>query len=55
MYICENCDITFETPLAIEESRGEHFGFPSWETVYVCPMCNGDFTEKENEDDFYEC
>ena len=45
MYKCTECGAIFEYPASWEESRGECFGFPAYETMYGCPKCRGDFEE----------
>lgn len=40
-YICE-CGAVFEEPARREESRGEFWGVPCSETVYLCPTCGSD-------------
>lgn len=44
-YICACCGAIFREPEQYFESRGEHFGFPSWERMSGCPLCGGDFDE----------
>lgn len=44
-YICACCGAIFREPEQYFESRGEHFGFPSWERMSGCPRCGGDFDE----------
>lgn len=47
-YLCDNCHaIISEEELASEnESRGEFWGFPAYETISVCPYCHcSDLTE----------
>lgn len=54
-YRCLDCGLEFETPAHWEEYRGECHGVPAYETVYGCPMCDGDYEEideeEENEDE----
>lgn len=40
-YQCPSCGaILTEDELAtVEESRGEFWGVPCWESINVCPMC----------------
>lgn len=59
-YICNDCGIKFDEPAQWQESRGEHFGFPAYETTYGCPICHGSFDLIENdyeeiEEEYYEC
>lgn len=56
-YICLDCGREFDTPASWQEDRGECFGFPSYETMYGCPYCHGDYEEieEENEEDEDEC
>lgn len=45
MYVCCECGATFENLVVFREDRGECFGFPSYEEVYVSPCCYGDYAE----------
>lgn len=45
MLKCLECGGEFDEPRDRREYRGEHFGFPAYETVYVCPYCGGDYEE----------
>ena len=38
---CNDCGLVFDAEdVAIaEESRGEYFGYPAYESVAVCPRC----------------
>ena len=45
MFVCYECQHVFDEPKNYKESRGEHFGFPSYENVVGCPHCGGAFTE----------
>ena len=56
---CE-CGCEFDEPEAVQESRGEFWGMPAYETMYYCPACGDtcfdeitDDDEEENEDDYY--
>ena len=50
-FICYNCDATFDEPQRVEESRGEFWGMPAYETMYLCPACgSSEFDEQEEED-----
>jgi DNA-directed RNA polymerase subunit RPC12/RpoP len=52
MYKCENCGAIFSEQRMIQESRGEYWGVPCYETMYYCPKCgNEDFDEYEDEDE----
>ena len=42
---CCDCGRTFDEPKEVQESRGEFWGSPCWETMYYCPYCNGDYEE----------
>lgn len=52
MFRCAECGSEFEEPRAVQESRGEFWGAPCWETIYCCPFC-GDtcFDEVQDEED----
>lgn len=41
-FYCEHCGKEFEFPKAVEESRGEFWGMPAFETMYYCPYCGDD-------------
>lgn len=45
MFKCNCCGETFEEPKILHESRGEYWGFPSYEDIAVSPCCEEDFTE----------
>ena len=49
MNICLECGKTFEDSEIAhwQESRGEFWGFPAYETVSGCPRCQGDYEEAE--------
>ena len=50
LYKCE-CGHIFSYPKVVEESRGECFGFPAYETMYYCPKCGDDcFDEYDGPD-----
>lgn len=36
---------------AVEESRGEFWGTPAYETMYYCPCCGSDDIEDDYEPD----
>ena len=44
--ICNDCGRQFIEPKAYRESRGEFWGFPAYETIYLCPACGGDDFEE---------
>lgn len=44
-YKCRDCGNVFEYPALWEESRGEYWGLPAYETVSGCPECRGDYEE----------
>lgn len=54
-YLCWECksEIQGDDLKAVEESRGEFWGTPCYETMYVCPNCGSDDLEEiyEDEDD----
>lgn len=45
MFVCLDCQRTFEEPARWKEGRGEHFGYPSYEQYSGCPYCGGAYTE----------
>ena len=45
MYKCCCCGELFESPKAVNESRGEFWGMPAFETMYYSPCCEEDFRE----------
>ena len=47
MYKCTDCGAIFgENEIAVwEESRGEFWGDPCYETMSGCPKCKGDYEE----------
>lgn len=51
-YFCWNCkcEVPGDDLKAIEESRGEFWGTPCYETVYVCPHCGSDDLEEVPEE-----
>lgn len=52
-FICDNCGREFEEPITIKESRGEFWGMPAYEDIWVCPYCEDDsFYEVESDDEF---
>ena len=50
-YQCCDCGQFFDEPAFWEESRGEWWGMPAYETVSGCPHCGGDYQEVEEEDE----
>ena len=44
-YKCCNCGNVFEYPDGWEESRGEFWGEPAYESMSGCPHCHGDYEE----------
>ena len=52
MLICCNCGKPC-TVHAVDEYRGEFWGFPSYETIYYSDCCNDDVCEEDeaNEQD----
>lgn len=44
-YKCYDCGKVFEYPDVWEESRGEFWGFPAYESMSGCPYCQGDYKE----------
>ena len=47
MYCCLECGHIFsaDETSVWQESRGEYFGVPCYETVSGCPRCNGSYAE----------
>lgn len=47
MYICEDCGkiVAEEDVSAHNESIGEYWGVPCFETIYSCPHCGGELEE----------
>jgi DNA-directed RNA polymerase subunit RPC12/RpoP len=43
MYLCLDCDRTFEEPHYYEETHG--LDSPPYETLSECPRCGGNFVE----------
>ena len=50
-YRCIDCEQEFDEPEEVQESRGEFWGMPAYETMYYCPYCGGDIMENEDEDE----
>lgn len=52
-YKCCLCgaELEFDDLKRIEESRGEFWGTPCYETIYVCPHCGSDDIEELEEYD----
>ena len=50
-YVCNECGKVFEEDeiVEVEESRGEYWGVPAYETVAYSPCCEASFEE------FYPC
>ena len=36
---------------AVDESRGEFWGMPAYETMYYCPECGSDCVDDYNEEE----
>jgi len=57
-YRCNDCGHEFSRLKAIEEPRGEFWGIPCSETLYVCPNCEGDDIEEldgdKDDDEYYD-
>lgn len=45
MYKCFDCGYEFDEPITWQESRGEFWGAPCYETVCGCPNCKGEYEE----------
>ena len=45
MYVCESCCETFESPLSLEEYRGECHGTPAYEEISLSPCCHDSYDE----------
>lgn len=57
-FVCYDCGIEFEEPIEWMEYRGECHGSPSYEKTFGCPICQGSFDVKENEEtegEEYDC
>lgn len=56
MYKCNECGCEFEEPRVFQDYRGEFWGVPAYETMWVCPCCESeDYDEiEENEEEDYE-
>ena len=58
MFKCDFCGEVFDTPAKIAEDRGEFWGIPCYEIIYVCPGCGSDaydeYDEDEEDDDVWE-
>lgn len=50
MFKCCECGHVFKEPKSWQESRGEFWGVPCSETMYGCPICEGDFEEVDADD-----
>lgn len=52
LYRCCNCGRVFSDHemKIVEESRGEFWGMPAFETMYYSPCCTDDFEEVYEED-----
>lgn len=48
---CMECGRTFDEPKRVQESRGEFWGVPCYETMRYCPFCMGDFEENTEEEE----
>lgn len=51
---CFRCGREFEDPELTREYRGEYWGQPAYETVYVCPFCGSDEIGEEEEEQEYD-
>lgn len=48
MFMCYECQQEFDKPKYVQESRGEFWGMPAFETMSYCPFCGSEaFDEKE--------
>jgi hypothetical protein len=45
MFVCLECGNLFHTLAQWEESRGECFGFPAYESYVGSPCCHGNYIE----------
>lgn len=48
---CCDCGKTFNVPKLVEESRGEFWGAPCYETMVYCPYCMGDFEDNKEDEE----
>lgn len=56
MLKCFDCGWTGEQEelRRVEESRGEFWGMPAYETMYYCPCCGSDYIEDYDEEEYEE-
>lgn len=45
MYVCLDCNRLFTIPVTWRESRGEYFGYPTYEEFMGSPCCKGNYVE----------
>ena len=46
MYICKDCESTFDKPDTYRENVGEYWGTPAYQTFGCCPYCkSGEYEE----------
>ena len=48
-YICLECGHEFEDPDVWQEYRGDFWGVPAYEYVSGCPICHGDYDNKNDD------
>lgn len=53
IFRCCNCGKFFDWPREVQESRGEYWGVPCYETIYLSPCCETEEFEeiKEGQED----
>ena len=51
MWKCHDCGCKFVEPAVTFESRGEFWGVPCSEEMYVCPRCGCDDSIEEFDED----
>ncbi len=49
MFRCCNCGKLFDWPREVQESRGEYWGVPCYETNYLSPCCGTEEFEEIEE------
>ena len=43
MFKCGDCEMLFDEPETVRESRGEFYGMPAYEDISICPYCGSEF------------
>lgn len=47
-FMCYDCKEVFDEPKKVQESRGEFWGMPAFETMYYCPCCGSEAIDEED-------